>query len=288
MLAELTAPQRLVTTSAAFRLGLNVGATVAPLLGVVLAGDSYTVVFMADAATSLVFAMVAVFALPGARTKQPRIHDSGQRSATGYLALRHDRRFIIVMVAMFATAFTEIQTQSVLPLQTADHGLPMTFYAAVLAINGAIVIALELPLTPLVQRLPVRAAIASGSALICLGISLFGLPAGAWLLIVGAVVWTTGEIVSAPSISAYPALIAPAELRGRYIGALSTSQALGYALGPAAGTALYQFMGSAMWTMCLLLGMVAGTGMWFGITQPANVALRAARLPWRSSQKVEF
>ena len=270
ILAELTSPERLVITSAAFRLGLNVGATAAPLLGVILANDSYTAVFMADAATSLTFALVAIFALPGAQSKRMSIQHSGNSGATGYLALRHDHRFLIVIVAMFATALAEIQTQSVLPLQTTQRGLPTTLYATVLAINGAMVIALELPLTPLVQKLPIRASIASGSALIGLGISLFGLPGEEWLPIVAAIIWTTGEIVSAPSISAYPALVASAELRGRYIGALSTSQALGYALGPVVGTNLYQLAGSRMWIMCLLLGTVAGIGMWRGITEPAT------------------
>jgi MFS family permease len=272
LLAALTPADRLVIVSAAYRLGLNVGVTLAPLLGVALAVHSYTLVFLVDAVTSLAFAALALFALPDARPRAEADdrEEGGQSSPkqTSYRAVIADKPFLLVIGAMLATALIESQYQSVLPLQIHARGLPTTLYAAVLAINGAMVILFELPLTPYVQRLPLRVPIAVGSVLIGLGISGFGIPAGYWLFIACAVVWTTGEIVSAPSISAYPALIAPPALRGRYISSLSTSQTLGYTVGPGIGTVLYQYLGSATWFLCIALAAVAGVGMWTGVTQP--------------------
>ncbi|MET8159604.1 hypothetical protein ABZT47_24825 [Sphaerisporangium sp. NPDC005289] len=77
-----------------------------------------------------------------------------------------------------------------------------------MAINGALVILVELPLTPFIQRFPMRTTVATGCLLLGVGLSLFGLPFGPWIFILGAVVWTLGEIISAPSIGAYPALAA--------------------------------------------------------------------------------
>ncbi len=275
MLASLTPRNRLVITTAAYRLGLNVGVTLAPLIGILLAARSYTLVFLTDAATSLAFSVVALLALPRQAPESAKRHseagqaDGGQADG-GYRALLRDRRFLIVIASMLAIALAEVQYQSVLPLQIKARGLPTVLYAAVLAINGAMVILLELPSTAYIRRLPIRTSISTGTILIGLGMSLFGLPAGTWLFITGAIVWTAGEIISAPSTSAYPALIAPPRLRGRYIGALNTSQTLGYAAGPALGTALFQFIGSGMWLMCLVLGLVAGIGMWIGIASPGS------------------
>jgi MFS family permease len=275
MLASLTPAHRLVVTSAAYRLGLNVGVMLAPLLGVALIGYSYTLLFLVDAITSVVFAVVILVALP---TVRPAVPDTGpdtrpqqataavQRST--YRALLADRRFLIVLGAQLAVALAEIQYQSVLPLQIEARKLPTVLYAIVLSLNGIMVILLELPLTAYVQRLPIRLSMAGGCALIGFGISLFGLPAGAWIFIAGAVVWTAGEIISAPSTSAYPALIAPPILRNRYIAAMNTSQTLGYAVGPSLGTSVYQSAGSGMWLMCLILGGLAGLGMWTGVVTP--------------------
>ncbi len=270
MLAQFTREKQLVVASAAFRLALNVGAMLAPLIGILLISDSYALVFWVDAVSSLAFAMVALFALPDINA-EPRESANAQTSATagGYLAVLRDRRFLLVLLASLAVALTEVQYQSVLPLQITEQRLPMVLYAIVVTINGAMVIVFELPLTGLIRRLPVHVSMAMGGVLIGVGMATFGLPLGAWTLIVGAVVWTTGEIVSGPSIVAYPALAAPRErLRGRYIGAMSTSQTIGMAVGPILGTALFQFAGSAVWIVCLLLGVLAGTGMWFGAARP--------------------
>jgi hypothetical protein len=51
---------------------------------------------------------------------------------------------------------------------------------------------------------------------------------------------------------------------------MNTSQTFGYAIGPSLGTAVYEFTGSWMWLMCLMLGALAGFGMWTGVTAPES------------------
>lgn len=285
LLAELTPPKRLVMASAATRLGLNVGASAGPLLGVWLSAYSYTGLFLVNAATNLGFAIVALLALPdtepagaeaGAPGKEGTTKEDG-KSGGGYLEVLRDRRFLLVIAAMFLTAFTEAQYQAVLPLEIKDRGLSTALYGTVLALNGVLVIVFELPLTRFTQKLPMHTMIAFGSLLIGGGLSLFGIGAGIWIFFTGTVVWTLGEIISAPSIVAYPALAAPREqLRSRYIGALTTAQTAGYAVGPSAGTTLFQYSGTAVWVMCAVLGLVAFAGMWAGAApRPARSSAAA-------------
>jgi MFS family permease len=273
MLACLTPANRLVITSSALRFAINVGATVAPLLGVFLATRSYTLMFLADATTSLLFAIVAAFLLPEATqaTAESRsvVGPDGRRPG-GYLTVLSDRRFVVVAAAALAAGLAEAQYLSALPLRIEASGLPAGLYGAVLAINGAMVIFFELPLTPLVQRVPMQVSMAIGSALTGFGIAMFGVPAGPWPFIVGAVVWTVGEMVSMPSTLAYPALIAPPDLRGRYISVLTTCQNFGFAVGPVIGTALYEVAGATIWILCLVLGVIAGIGMWVGVVNPGG------------------
>lgn len=274
MMAELTPPKRLVMTSAVTRLGLNVGASVGPLLGVWLATHSYTAVFLVNAATNLGFALVARLSLPNTQ----RVAKAADTGTDGrYAEVLRDRRFLLVIVATFLASVAEAQYQAVLPLEIRDRGLSAALYGTVLALNGVLVIVFELPITRFTQKLPMRGTIAFGSLLIGGGLALFGFPAGIWIFFAGTVVWTLGEIVGSSSIVAYPALAAPREqLRSRYIAALTTAQIAGYAVGPAIGTALFQYSGRAVWVMCAVLGVLSFAGMWVGATRRAERAVTPA------------
>jgi MFS family permease len=258
MIADLTPPDRLVVMTAASRLGLNVGATVAPLLGVWLITFSYGLLFIVDAATSLLFGLAVVVALPGqARSRQPDPAAARSRGRPGRPGIARDTSFLLVLAGMFAVSIAEIQYQVTLPLQIRYQHLPPWLYGAVVALNGAIVISCELPLTRLVRRLPFRVAIAGGTFAIGVGISLFGISAQIWVFILGTVIWTVGEMVSSPSLTSYPALIASPPSRGRYIAALTAAQAAGYAAGPIIGTTLLQVARPLVWLACAALGAVA-------------------------------
>ncbi|MFC5827326.1 MFS transporter [Nonomuraea insulae] len=271
MLADLTPPRRLVMMSAASRFGLNLGAAIGPLLGVWLAAAySYQVVFVVNAVVNLIFAVVVLLVIPAGSGRRARegaaSDDAGPKDTARYRDLLRDGRYLLFLAGMFLTAVAEVQYQSTLPLEVQQRGYPTALYGALVALNGALVILVELPLTTLIQRFSMRTTVATGCLLLGVGLSLFGLPFGVWILILGAVVWTLGEIISAPSIGAYPAIAAPSPaLRSRYIGALSTCQAAGWAVGPSIGTVLFQYVGGAVWVMCAGLGILACLGMRAGV-----------------------
>ena len=270
MIAQLTPARSLVTAAAASRLAINIGATVGPLIGAAVAVRSYTLVFVINAATCLFFGLVALIALPetgGARHAEPA-GTAGQPSAAGMLT---DWRYLLFLAAGFATALAEVQYQVILPLQLIADGASTTLYGAVIALNGALVILLELPLTRFVQRLPMRVVIAVGDLLIGVGLASFGLAEAAWAFMLAALIWTAGEIVSGPSANAYPALAGPPNLRGRYIGAFSACQATALAIGPVIGTTLFQAYGRSAWLLCAALGAVALVGAWAGVRHPVPV-----------------
>jgi MFS family permease len=268
LLAALTPPTRLVMASAGYRLALNLGATTAPLLGAVLMARSYGALFVVDMLTSLGFGAAALLWL----TDGPESPASaGTPAAGGYSSVARDTRFLLVVAALFLISIVEIQYVAALPLEVEARQLPTSLYGMLIALNGLLVIAIELPLTRVIQHWPVRRAISLGIALIGLGVSLYGVAGGAPWLVAATVVWTLGEIVAAPSVSAYPALVSPPNLRGRYLAAASASQSIGYAVGPALGAALFQHAGGGVWVVCGMLAGVATAIAAAGVRQPATV-----------------
>ncbi|THV24503.1 MFS transporter [Glycomyces paridis] len=265
MMAALTPARRLVMVSAAARLGLNVGAALGPMIGVWLLTHSFALMFVVNALTHLAFGVLALVLLPDLRDEA----EPGETAPASYRDVFRDAKFVLVVVAMFLTGLIESQYQAVLPLQILSEGHPAWLYATIVTLNGAIVIAFELPITRYTQRLPMKTTIAFGSLFIGAGLALFGVPAGIWIFFAGVLVWTFGEIISAPAIVAYPALAAPTDRhRTRYIGAITTAQIAGYALGPTIGTALYQLTPTLTWTMCATLGLTAYLLMHRGVREP--------------------
>lgn len=266
MMAALVPPRRLVMASAAFRLAINIGAAIGPLVGAaIIATAGYRELFVVDMFTSVGFALIALFGLPG---KVRRTADDPAR--IGYRDVLADRRFRLVLAALFLIAVVDIQYLSTLPLSVKADGLSTQVYGLVVTLNAAFVILFELPITKVVQRFPIRAAIATGIALVGSGVAMFGLPFGVASLVVATLVWSFGESVAAPSAVAYPALIAPEAARGRYTASGVAAQSIGFAVGPAFGTFLWARSSGAAWVTFAVLGVIAAAFAWAGVDPSAS------------------
>ena len=273
LLAAFTPRDRMVLVSSVHRVMLNVGATIGPLVGALLVSHSYTSLFLADAATSLAFAGAMWRWLPTTRGERRGV------ARGGYRVVFADRRFTLFLLAMLTIAIVEIQYIAALPLAMHASGLSTALYTALVALNGLLVILVELPLTRYTQTWPMRRAITLGVGLIALGMALYGVGYAVIALVAATLVWTLGEIVAGPSANAYPALIAPERSRSRFIAAATASQGLGCAIGPALGAAVFAFAGDGVWVACAIAGVAAVALSAAGVQEPdrsSRVALADA------------
>jgi MFS family permease len=176
-----------------------------------------------------------------------------------------DSRFLAVVAAQFFTSLVEIQYLAVLPLYLRDHGAAPWVFTGVVALNGALVILMELAVIWLVRGWSLRIRIALGSSLIGVGLSVFGFGVALPLVGLATLLWTFGEMISASAVNAYPGLVAPPRLAGRYYGMLAMGQTAGFAVGPAFGGFVYDRAGGAVWAVCALGGGLALLGMLVGV-----------------------
>jgi MFS family permease len=250
LLAALTPARHLVLASASYRFGLNVGAAVAPLIGALLISRSPSALFLADMGTSVTFGVVTLKFLPAAGPA------SKAKVARGNWVVLRDRRFLGFALSLFLISIVEIQYVSALPLQVVARGLPVGVYSGLVTLNAILVIGAEFLVTRYVQFWPTRVAVTAGIALISAGMAAYGLP-GTGTLVAATVIWTSGEIIAAPSVSAYPAQVAAPPVRGRYIALAAGSQTIGYAIGPAVGSAMWQGLGARLWVICAVIGLAS-------------------------------
>ena len=253
LLADLVPEHRRVTAYAAYRLSFNAGWAFGPAAAAFLAAHSFLWLFVGDALTSVMFAVVAWCLLP--RGVRSAYAEAGWGEA--WTVLRQDRRMHQVALATLLIGLVIHQLVSSYGLHVTTLGFSDATYGALLSLNGLLVVIFELPLTTWSRRFPSRPVMALGYLMMGTGLMVnawfHSLPA----LVIGMVVFTFGEMTFAPVAGAYVASLAPARMRGRYMGAWGFSNSLSLMLGPGLGMMVFARSPAALWLGCGGLAVLA-------------------------------
>ena len=255
LLADLVPPGQRITAFSAYRMAFNAGWAFGPATAGFLAAHGYFWLFAIDAATSALFGLVALFALPrGVRGPQ-----SDSRWSEAWDVLRRDQKLHRVLFAGFAIALVFFQMSSTFGLHVTQQGFSAATYGAIISLNGALVVLCELPLTTVTRRFPARRVMAAGYLLVGTGFALNTFAHTIPALVVCIVIFTLGEMVAMPVSSAYIADLAPPQVRGRYMGAFGLTWALALIIGPGTGLKLFALDPAVLWLSCGALGVLAAS-----------------------------
>lgn len=266
LLSDLVAPEARVAAFSAYRLALNIGFACGLSLGGLLAARSYDLLFVGDAVTSAAFGAIAVAALPhGTRTAK---HEERHLVGAGRSILS-DRGFLLFLGAVFLTAAVYMQNASTFALHVVDLGYTTRVYGLLQAMNGILVVLLELPISSWTQHRQRTHMIALGGVLVGLGFAELAIARALPGLVVFVLIWTVGEIVESPATNAFVADRAPAHARGRYQGALGMMFASAAVVGPLIGTSIYAISPTALWLGCGVVGLASGALALSAGRQPA-------------------
>lgn len=253
LLADLVPAGGRVTAFAAYRLAFNAGWAFGPATAGLLSKSSFTWLFIGDALTSLLYGVVAWFALPR--------HMTGERVSQAWndvwRVVRQDALFRQAIFACLAVGFVFVQAFSTMSMEITRHGFSPATYGWVISLNGLLVVLCELPLTTITKRFKPRRVMATGFLIIGLGfasnLSERTLP----LIVLTVVLFTFGEMIAMPISGAYIADLAPANRRGLYMGTWGLTWSLAFVCGPSLGMLLFSVSPAALWISCGVLGAVA-------------------------------
>lgn len=253
LLADLVPSGQRVTAFAAYRMAFNAGWAFGPATAGLLAKHSFLWLFIGDAATSVLYGIVAWLALPaglrGARSSnalKETIH-----------VLRTDPRLRQVVFAALAVGLVFVQAFSTMSLEITRSGFSPSVYGLVISLNGVLVVLCELPLTTITKHYAPRRVIALGFLLIGAGFCSNVLHRTLPLLLVTTSLFTLGEMISMPVLGAYVADLAPADQRGLYMGTYGMIWAVAFVFGPSLGMVLFSFNHLLLWVACGAMGLVA-------------------------------
>lgn len=255
LLADLVPPRLRVRAFSCQRLAINLGFAAGMATAGFVAQHSFVALFVVDAVTTMVLGLVVLLGLPNGNGLSRR------KSGWG-VALRHVRRnprFLRAVFASFCIALVFWQMSSSYGLQvTEGAGFSVKTYGLLLALNGIMIVLLELPLTSFTRRFSPTRVMAAGYLVVGVGMGLNVFGTSMPLLVVSMVVFTVGEMISLPVAHSYVAGLAPDDMRGRYMGLLSVAWSVATMLGPSAGVALFQWNPGVLWIGLLGLSALAG------------------------------
>jgi MFS family permease len=262
--ADLPAQERVRAFGLLF-WAANLGFTVSTVAAGVLVQRGYGILFWINALASVLAALIVWRHLPESRPPTPK----ATRRALLPVLLRDP--VMLALAAIHVVYFaTFLQTFSTLPLVMAGDGYGPGTYGAVLALNGIVIVVVQ----------PIAVRLLNGrdrASVLAVSMLLVGVGGGLGAVVhsgashAGSIlVWTLGEIGIAVMFGATFADLAPADLRGRYMGVASTTWSLGAVLGPLLGTALLDHAGrTALWAACSATGLAL-----FAAQQAVAPALR--------------
>jgi hypothetical protein len=165
-----------------------------------------------------------------------------------------------------------VQYTAALPLAIVDAGLSLWWYGAIVTLNAVVVVTLEVPLTRFVQVWPLRMVALIGFGLIAFGYGMYAIAIVPIFLILGTLIWTASEIIGGPTTFAYPGIVAPAHLRGRYFGAMQSALGIGSTIGPIVGVALWNQIGQGVWLWAAAAGVLSAVCARIGMRGPSSTA----------------
>ena len=255
LLADIIPSGGRVRAYTIIRVAINGGWAAGVATGGWLAERDFRWLFWGDALTCAIFGTLALFALPHGLRREKTYAPWGE----ALVSIANNRPFLAVFAANLCAALVFSQMSTTFALQTTDAGFSKSFFGNLLAVNGILIVLLELPISNRTQRLPTIPVLAIGYLLIGGGFALNVFGGTALVLIAAMVVFTIGEMLCLPVSGAYVADLAPPEMRGRYMGVFGLSWSLAMCIGPL-GLEIYKRWPTALWLISAGLG-IAGAAI---------------------------
>lgn len=283
LVSDLVGPPQRKAAFALSRLAVNLGMSIGPAIGGILAVFSFRSLFFVDGATSIlagIWLMLAPWPTSPSERRQKSASaqdweaaedaedlgremeaESAAPLAAPYpvanLSAFRNRRMLYFLAALIPVQVVFFQLTSTLPLFLVRHlQLPESVFGTVFTLNTLMIVAIEVPLNTAMADWSHRRTLMLGALLYAIGFGSYAIITGPAGVFAGVVIWTFGEMILMPGSSAYAAEIAPPERRGEYMGLYTMSFSIAFSLGPFLGAEILQRWGShVLWSAVFASGM---------------------------------
>jgi MFS family permease len=267
LIAGLTPADRRHTAFAVQRVMMNLGIGLGGLAGGLIATTdrptTFTVLFLLDAATFLVFIGALAFVPEPAQARR----EEGR--AGTYLDVLRNRVFVAVLALNFLFIAAAMAQFELFPVYAKNEaGLSEKGIGVIWFVNTVVIVLAQLPIARALEgrrRMPTLAVLgvvwAAALALIPIATTQLDGTTAFALFLVSFSVFAVGECLHGTVQAPLVADLADHRLIGRYMALSAFSWSVGFTLGPAIGAVVLKHAPDAWWLaaagVCLLAGVAA-------------------------------
>jgi len=278
MMADIVRPEDRVRAFSLNYWAMNLGFAVSAVAAGFIAEFSYLAGFLIEAGMTLVCAVVVFARLPESRPVRIEKEGEERPPEVGLGTVLRDGRFMSVVGLSFLIALIFQEGFVALPVAMGRAGFSSADYGLAIAVNGFLIVALQIPLTRLIEHRDPRRLLIVSSLLAGYGFGLTAFAGSVGVFALTVCVWTLGEMLNAPIQTGLVVRLSPLHGRGRYQGVYTLSWSLAALVAPAmAGVVIDRYGTGLLWGMCAVIGTVAALGY----------AVLMRRLPAAETQDVE-
>jgi predicted MFS family arabinose efflux permease len=257
IVADLVPPERHEAAYASVRVAANLGVTIGPPIGgLLLVGGHWWHLWVGTLVLSAAGFAIAYRYVPRGGAYAPE----GPPERGSFGVIIRDSPFLLFMLASVFATMTYIATDTLLPISvTTTHHLSPALWGFLMILNPLFVTVFQLRLTRRVAHIP--ASLKLGLAMPMMGVPFLLLNVNGSAPVIGLVIiiFVTGEMLWVPTSQAMVAALAPADIRGAYMGAFGGTWSVGWALTPFLGLQVRHAYGDAtMWMCVACVGVIAG------------------------------
>ncbi len=202
------------------RVAFNLSATIGPILGGFIATRSFILLFIADAVSSIITAVIVFFVIP--ETKPQNLDDEAEESVMktmkGYKEVLKDGSFMLYLGVTAIMVLVYMQMNSTLPVFLRDvHDFSILGFSLLLSMNALMVVVLQIWIAKKISKYAPMKMMAIGTLFYMIGFSMYGFITEVYLFFIAMIIITVGEMIVSPVEQTTVATFAPEDKRGRYM-----------------------------------------------------------------------
>ncbi|WP_053759712.1 MULTISPECIES: MDR family MFS transporter [Streptomyces] len=261
MMADIVRPEDRVRAFSLNYWAINLGFAVSSMAAGFIAEASYRAGFLLEAGMTLACAVVVFVKVPESRPETTAAAASAPEAAVSLGTVLRDGRFMSVVGLSFLVALIFQQGAIGLPIAMGEAGFTPADYGMAIAINGVLIVVLQIPVTRFIEHRDPRRLLVVSSLLAGYGFGLTAFAGSVGIFALTVCVWTLAEIVNAPTQTGLVVRLSPVHGRGRYQGMYTMSWSVAALVAPLmSGLVIDRFGAEWLWGLCAVVGTAAGLG----------------------------
>jgi predicted MFS family arabinose efflux permease len=261
MIADVAAPERREAAYASVRVAQNLGVAIGPVIGgALLFGSHWPHLWLGVLPLSALSFVIAWRYIPHSGAYAP----AGPPQRGSFRAIAGDYPFLLFMLSSIFATMTYIATETLLPISvTTTHHLSPAAWGPLMVVNPLLVTLVQLRLIRWTAHIAPSVKLGLAMPMMGLPFLLLNWNGSAPVIALVIVIFVFGEMLWVPTSQAVVAALAPADIRGAYMGIFGSTWSVGWALTPFLGLTVRSAYGDAtMWFCVAVLGVTAGiTGL---------------------------